>query len=99
MILKKARGILLELIVIIWFVCGLIASTIANAKGRRGCSGFAIGCMLGPLGIIWELVTPADQAKVEDKAVKSGKMKKCPACAELVKTGATKCRHCGEILE
>jgi hypothetical protein len=25
-------------------------------------------------------------------------MKKCPACAEYVKTEATKCKHCGSAL-
>ena len=88
----------MEVIVVIWAVCGLIAGAIASGKGRSGCGGFAIGFLLGPLGIIWALVMSKDEAKVEDKAVKSGKMKKCPACAELVKAEAAKCRHCGEDL-
>ena len=88
----------MEVILIIWVVCGIIAAAIAGGKGRSGCGGFAIGFLLGPLGIIWALVMKTDQTKVDDKAVKSGEMKKCPACAELVRTEATKCRHCGETL-
>ena len=83
---------------VIWLVCGLIAAAIASGKGRSGCGGFAIGILLGPLGIVWALVMSKDEAKVEDKAIKAGMMKKCPACAELVKMEATKCRHCGETL-
>ena len=88
----------MEVLIIIWVVCGLIAGAIAENKGRSGCGGFAIGVLLGPLGIIWALVMKTDQTKVDDKSLKSGKMKKCPACAELVKAEATKCRHCGEDL-
>ena len=79
-------------------VCGLIAGVIAEDKGLSGCSFFAVGFLLGPLGIVVALVMPKTQAKIDKDAVKSGKMRKCPACAELVKTEATKCRHCGENL-
>ena len=65
--------IILEVILIIWVVCGIIAAAIAGGKGRSGCGGFAIGFLLGPLGIIWALVMKTDQTKVDEKAVKSGR--------------------------
>ena len=85
-------------LVFIWVICGFIAGSIASGRGRSGCGGFATGFFLGPLGIIWALVMKKDQSTLDKEALKSGKMKKCPACAELVKAEATKCRHCGEDL-
>ena len=84
--------------IFIWIVCGLIAGAIASGRGRSSCGGFATGFLLGPLGIIWALVMPKDQAVIDEESLKSGEMKKCPACAELVKSEAIKCRHCGEEL-
>ena len=37
-------------------------------------------------------------ARLITTAVKHGTHKRCPACAELVKSQAAKCKHCGESL-
>lgn len=86
------------LVLILWIVFGIIAAVIASEKGRSGCGGFALGVLLGPFGILWALLMRRDQANIDDTALKSGEMKKCPACTELVRVEATKCRHCGEDL-
>ena len=82
----------------LWFLCGITAASIARNKGDNGCFGFILGILLGPIGVIIALLSSPKQAKLDERALKSGKMKKCPACAELVKVDATKCRHCGEDL-
>ena len=41
---------------ILWLLCGIIGAAITSNKGRGSCSGFALGFLLGPIGLIIALV-------------------------------------------
>jgi len=75
-------------------LCGLITGIIASNKGRSGFLWFLIGFLLSVLGIVLALVTKKDSQTLESKALASGTQKKCPYCAELIKTEAIICKHC-----
>lgn len=80
---------------IIWIVCGIIAGAVYSNRGRSGISGFLIGVLLGPLGIILALVSKPNTQELESRSLASGDLKKCPNCAELVRGDARVCKHCG----
>jgi hypothetical protein len=84
--------------VVIWFICAWIAVDIAENKGLSGSTWGCVGFLFGPLGLVLALVQKPDTAKIEDQALTSGGMRKCPSCAELVRHEAVKCRYCGELL-
>ncbi len=37
---------------IIWIALGIVGAMISSNKGNSGCGGFALGVLLGPIGLL-----------------------------------------------
>ncbi len=44
------------LIILIWLGCGVVGAMIMSGRGRSGGAGFALGVLLGPIGLIIALL-------------------------------------------
>jgi RNA polymerase subunit RPABC4/transcription elongation factor Spt4 len=81
---------------LVWsIIFAVVTAIIANTKGLSPGKWTFIGFFLGPIGVIWALVTAKDQSTLEAESLRSGKFKKCPLCAEVIKKEASVCKHCG----
>ena len=78
---------------------GFINIPIAQHKGRSPVRWFFLGFLLGPVGFILMLFMPKTRAKKDEEALARGELKKCPSCAELIKSEAVKCPYCGDTLD
>jgi len=72
----------MEIILLIWIVCGIAAGVIASGRGAGGCLWFGLGFLLGPLALLaaFTLGSP------------------CPYCRRKISDDATTCPHCGRQL-
>ncbi len=82
-----------------WFVLSVFCGVYASSKGRSGFGFFFLAFLLSPIiGFIGALIAAPIQSKIEQQAINSGDLRKCPMCAELVKYEAKLCKHCGSKL-
>ena len=81
-------------LVIIWVVLGFVTAKIAESKGRPFGTWLIYGFICFPLAILYLTVSkPSDETLVD-----SGEYRKCPFCAEVVRSEAKVCRYCNKEL-
>jgi TctA family transporter len=84
---------------IIWVVLSVLVGMWNQNRGNSFWMGLVLAVLLSPvIGGIVVAVTKPNKEALEKKELASGKMKKCHACAELIRADATKCRHCGSVV-
>ena len=82
-------------ILVVWFICGIFAASIAQSKGYSGCLWLIIGFLFGPLA----LLGVGFMARRAPEDINPEDFRACPYCQEPVRAGAIKCRHCGSAIK
>ena len=85
------------MIITTWIILSILCGIYASGKGKSGFGYFLLSVLLSPLiGFIAALISKEDTAKIEKKEMSLGVKRKCPFCAELVKSEAIVCKHCSK---
>ena len=79
---------------VIAVLIGLIPAAIAKGKGEPFGLWWLYGAALFIIALPHALIMKPNNAALEQRRISEG-MKKCPQCAELIKSGARVCRYCG----
>lgn len=72
----------------VWFVGAILVGALASKRERSGFGWFLLALVISPLlAVLGLLIAGTGEHQV-----------RCPACRELVRADAVKCKHCGETL-
>src|SRR5437867_3683926 len=69
----------MEIVLVVWILCGVGAAVVASNRGASGCLWFGLGVLLGPIGFALAF---------------TNSLPPCPFCRKGVPGDATKCPHC-----
>lgn len=83
----------MEILIIAAFL-GLIPAFIAQSKGRSFGVWWLYGFLLFIVALIHSLCLSGSKQDIENIQLNQG-MVRCPLCAELIRSEAIKCKHCG----
>lgn len=87
-------------IAVVWIVASLAVGYWNSTRGHSFLAGFFFSLLLSPvIAALIIAVRKPNTKKQEERAISDGDLRKCPACAELVKREAIKCKHCGSDLK
>lgn len=70
----------MEILVLLWVVCGIGAAVVANNRGANGCLWFGLGVLFGPIGLAF--------------AFTAGDTKSCRFCKSQIPQEALRCPKC-----